>query len=696
MFSKYSNFTDDSEGILYGKVGDPGLLRVFDTFSDNLRDNYRNSIQPNRFKTMGRLGRYRLYDFEAVGGKIREGYRQVDKSNSKLTDMLILAKREGYEKADLPLPINQISKLIGVWHGPEKRDFNKSKYENDILTMGFLNQCRYDLKEKSNLKQTRIFSGSWSHNNQNLIDMCTPPKAKVSTDILIESMLSRVNIDFELPYIGLFDNEMILGVPTNPKSTSGLVTATKVSRKRKLSIKYTKHPAYVYSNLISNSERQVLDTSLYCVGGREKRISYSDTTNKKLKTRAVFMQEDVPTLIGQGMASIINKEIQRHNKGHNWGGRINGRKNWHQILDTMNIGDLENWVNVSVDFSGHDNHTTEEQIVVAWAFLRTMFHESVELDRLFYYSMSSMISKRVVLPESNLIYQITKGIPSGHAFTSQITTLCAYNILALSLMKTVKEDDLKYTRINNAGDDSNLRVPSYSLGRIDDYINKETPMVVDCFKDCSGLFDTNDMELMNTFLKKKYVNNEFSWNDVELFINLANPTMKGKGFGTRVDNLRQMILQAPLDFSLNKDIGVLIIGLYFERFWKKSKRYLKTKFLDNLHPFNWFKHYSRNRYKSLIELIESYDYSPNIRTEFLDSGRFVKADFREYLLGQAIRLEKDTNKKIHWFLAERPFIMHESTHRVGAFDAGKITLTPFYYKTSDESTFIYDVFGRLR
>jgi hypothetical protein len=55
-----------------------------------------------------------------------------------------------------------------------------------------------------------------------------------------------------------------------------------------------------------NSSRQILDTSLQVIGGREKRVRYKfDEIGKRVKTRVTFMMEDIPIMIGSSLVNPI-------------------------------------------------------------------------------------------------------------------------------------------------------------------------------------------------------------------------------------------------------------------------------------------------------------------------------------------------------------------------------------------------------
>jgi hypothetical protein len=312
----------------------------------------------------------------------------------------------------------------------------------------------------------------------------------------------------------------------NHSSQPGINTTVLLGKKRSITTSMTKVIAHQYARDIIMVPRKsyVLDTSLYYIGGREKRMKspYSDPF-KILKSRMVLAQEDVPTIIGQSLVVNINESLQRRSEGFNWGGRLNGRGSFMDF-----VGNLKpkhpGMINFSTDFSGHDNNVTENEIIVGMGLLRCCYPEGDEIDRLFYYITSSLVFKRVVAPDSHIIYELSKGLPTGHSFTSILTTICAYMKISVAIQKTHKKKHIKDTHLQGAGDDWNGLTHKRYLKQVSDHINKFSGAKCDPFEENSGLI-TDDLEVGKpTFLKKNYKHGLIAWNQPEFFVNLSYPT----------------------------------------------------------------------------------------------------------------------------------------------------------------------------
>lgn len=372
---------------------------------------------------------------------------------------------------------------------------------------------------------------------------------------ILDGYFSRAGIDLVLPNVFSYSSDYINGLGINPKAKSGYLTSKLVNSRRRISTTLVKPVAkkYIEDIMDYRGSEYVFDKSLIEIGGREKRISIKEGVTKELKTRCIFQMEDIPTLISQSFAKPINESLQKINDGFNYGGRINGGRNYIKYLDDMRCDPGQ--INFNCDFTGHDNNVQENAIIAAMAMLRLCYREGEDIDRAFIYLTSSIIYKRVVLPESGLIYEITKGVATGHGFTSIITTMCSYGTLSTAI-NLAAPHEVKRTLLRMAGDDVTGKIPLYIISAVDSIIAKRSGHIMDSLDVSCGIFESMNRHMRCTFLKKKY--QPFSWNDAELYSNLINPTMKEKGFGKILDNLQIMITQAPFDLRLNNILLIMI------------------------------------------------------------------------------------------------------------------------------------------
>jgi hypothetical protein len=259
--------------------------------------------------------------------------------------------------------------------------------------------------------------------------------------------------------------------------------------------------------------------SLITVGGREKRVTYTEQF-KLLKTRVVLMMEDIPTILGQSVAVILTKAFQRLNEGYNFVGRSLEQRNYVTIMDELLI-DTKDSIVFNADFSGHDNHVDEHQIVTAFAILRLCFPAQWKfMDKLFVYFLSGMLVKYIVLPGSGFIYRITKGIATGNPFTSLVNTTVAYMTFSTAIHKVASYDEICKTRLFVAGDDVIGVIPISILSKLSDELSYNSGMKIDPIQWTSGPLISNNHNFQRSFLKKKFTLLGPAWNDLELLDNL--------------------------------------------------------------------------------------------------------------------------------------------------------------------------------
>lgn len=660
---------------------------MLSTVNDNHKEKKRNSLF-SRFNTMGRLKKYFIHSFETKDGKFINTSRLVNKRNDKLSDLIRDAKKYGYEHVDLPLPVTKFSRPVGVVKDDMyvSRFVNNKKagpFEKDSVVVDYLNIKNPDMLDELMSSNTGIFGGDWKYAQQNVINMCLNPRPEnFRISDLINGYFSRSDIDLVLPKLSKYDPEYIFGLPINPKAKSGHLTNILLFAKRKLSTTWTKEAAVFYTKEIMANPDYTLDKSLTAIGGREKRNDINLSSNKKYRTRVINNPEDIPTMISQSVIKPINEHIQKINDGFNYGGRINGTRNYMRLEDELRC-DID-MVNINPDVSEHDGSVKEDNAIVAMSFLRCCYPESEEIDKLFIYIFSSIIFRRFVLPESGLVYEITKGLSTGHGFTSIMTTLIAYGSIATSINLTHSDKDIKRTRIINAGDDITAKVVTRHLTSMYNVLLTRSGFLFDDIRDYSGYFSSKSPILQCTFLKKKYGEYMLSWNDTELFKNLLQPTMKTKGFGSKLDNLKQMIYQAPFDDMLNNAIKTIYIMQMLSNY-SISGRNKDIKYIsDNLFNYNLFLHKIKQvgdlNINPMVYLNDGLKFR-NVLYYNSAMGAYLYMDINVLIKEHIKLIDSDLTAKRIWFNKYILFERHRKTMRLAIFDIGKLNTKPqgYYY-----------------
>jgi hypothetical protein len=601
---------------------------------------------------------------------------------------------------DLPLPVNKVSKIIGSYRAPggNKKIFESNNvYDKNLLVQRLLMEVDKEYIDSRLSEPMFVCPGSHRYNSKNLRIMATPCDKEYSVDELLDGYFSRVGIDLILPKFNKFSPESILGVEVNGNSKPGILSSKLVGTKRRDTIKYSKPIAYEYCKKIMDENNEIyVDRSLYNLGGREKRVKSNFNTRKDLTTRTIFMQEDVPTLIGQSVCKYLQHAFQTIGKGHNYGGRINGRQNFKIFRDDMQCSSYHE-VNCNFDFSQHDNRTTELKSICGIAILRLCFPEDEKYDRLFYYLASSSIFKRVVLPESNLIYEISKGLASGHGLTSILTTIIAFGTVATGInnvltKKNYDEDNtinvndiLTNSVIRNAGDDLALKIDGRIIDSLSRDIIDNSGMEIDDLNNHVGYFNSFNRNLRCTFLKKKYTDNNFSWNDWEFFDNILHPVVRETFRSRIIDSLYQIVESSPYDRKLNAIVMLLACCVRLEQL-SYSDVYMRARdgpmvkndnsmcaisTTESINLLNHVLSYDGAFEYDIDAKILSYDYKTSYST-YHSSVDMYACDTKRIIQREINYINRIISRKCTLLMFLQPFKKHSSTHRLKVFDMAKV------------------------
>lgn len=672
-----------------------GFANTFDMLDVTHSDQYKEELfnnKLNRFHTMGKLKKFYKYRNRFINGRLVREQRPVDLSKQKLSRIIKRERNKPYSYySALPLPVNEVSTIVGCMKGKVHTPNYKLDYDSDFSIKEIL--CRNNehfnefMKDKSGI----VLPGAWRYSSINLVDMCTPHSHSFTISEMISGLKSRRNLEFILPKIDNYKRDSILGLSVNGKANPGVNTTKLLGHKRLKSVGLTKTCAYDLAGEMLRGTL-VVDKSLVHIGGREKRNLYPSFSGvKNAKARITCGQEDVPTLIGQSLIVPLNKSLQMLNKGFNWGGRINGRRNFKQLVDMLDDKDSEDMINCNTDFNGHDNWVSEDKIVLAFAVLRSCFPRDRGIDNLFFYCLSSMVFKRMVLPESGLIYEVTKGVLTGHAFTSVITTLCAYITLATSIKNSCNKKLINKTRLQGAGDDWIMKLPKDRLNFIHSNILKSGNSCDEMTTTSGNLKDTYPNEFP-TFLKKQYLYGFIGWNVPELFTNFVYPRSTKLKLLTRIENYIVMCVSGPFNRDINYCCKKLIIYNIIDMYCRGRHGYCSNNVL--------YKDIFSVVYRALLEerdidkILTLIPTSMNFSFMGDISGFTESIDVQSLTRSYINKLDLRVRKSQYWMLRPTFFNRHEVVRRLKVFDLNKTYVEPMLF--CKERTFTKHLYAYVR
>lgn len=524
-------------------------LKAFCTHGDNVINTAKQ-----RWKFMGVAGKVSIYNFfsENCGIKLlREDFNFKD---TPIYDLLTWTSKFGnYKRFGFPLPISKECRFMGVYRGSVPFKIDKKQYGLNTVAYDVLQDVFPVGKEH----MACIYPGSYPYASENLHIMATEPGGKYTFLEMFEGVYARRMIDFKIPRISWWKIDVLNGILINPKAFPGIMTAKIMGSKRVYTTGFMKQYAIEYFNNVILRYNNVIDDSFCTVGGREKRVMASESY-KILKTRVVIMMEDLPTLLGQSVAVPVTRAFQRLNEGFSFVGRSLEERNYVSVSKELEC-DCINDICFSADFSSHDNYVSRNQIIFAFSILRLVFPSKWKfMDKLFLFNCSSMINKNIIVPKSNFVYKVTKGIATGHPFTSLVNTICAYTVFAVAMHKVCTPDELLRTRLFVAGDDVIGKVPIDVLKKLSHELTYNSGMKINLLEDNSYPLYSSNPDYGVSFLKKRFTLVGMAWNFNELCVNLLH---NGKGHVntlTEIDRIINMCMNGPCDFSINRIIHKLI------------------------------------------------------------------------------------------------------------------------------------------
>jgi hypothetical protein len=157
----------------------------------------------------------------------------------------------------------------------------------------------------------------------------------------------------------------------------------------------------------------------YCIGSREKIQVIEE--GAAVESRPLWIPEMFDVLHGSTWLEVLKNYWQKYGLFHSeiWLGHSDTKMRYYRRLE------LDLKFKFSFEFDGQvwDSSVNSKLIVKAFEIFASCFENNKAVLNHFKFLCDTFVNKRVVLHNGNS-FLITNGVPSGHAWTSHINSLC--------------------------------------------------------------------------------------------------------------------------------------------------------------------------------------------------------------------------------------------------------------------------------
>lgn len=270
---------------------------------------------------------------------------------------------------------------------------------------------------RASLERRQLLQGSFDTNSSHLISYFDESGMEMEEhDIL--SILNKSNYKFfRTPEIEFSSKGINIDFFTrfNPDASTGHYTSKIFGRKRSETILHSRIIAQYLLNMLTKVPLK--NFCLWDVLGREKDVKVGYNNGDEVESRVVLNTEEPIMLLLSYFSRLITKALESDIECRfPLKGEFNNRKS-NSILNKHRFYDFY----IATDWKKFDSQCKPEFIKVASSILLSGLKRDKFHDRIKYFITSSLITKYICVPPG-LVYECNKGVPSGHPFTSLITS----------------------------------------------------------------------------------------------------------------------------------------------------------------------------------------------------------------------------------------------------------------------------------
>lgn len=379
-----------------------------------------NRNKKYRYDPIGRNSSFwlNIFDYRMYRDTVRRTSRKVLIGCKKLINEGGNIDNKINTETELGVRLSQSLKVASI--SPIRHRYNRQRFRSsDKDYLSFVHQQDKKCVEKE-IYFMKSVRGSWATNRHDLSGYGTEQKTMIGDahDYLnvIKGSLKKKIVP-QIHYIPVSSDLACEGV--NPYADSGFITSLICGKDKRTAFHTAvKDSRRLFMGLL---RRQLYDTSIWKIGGRDRIVKGFSDDQTLLRSRAVLSPEMCVSQIAQLFGRKITKGYQYIQKFFDYDNQLGSNLLHGRYFRHVEKFKQSNYI-ISCDWSKYDQFITETEIVVAFGEIRSYFPVSKLIDRLFVFIISGFIHTHI-LGDGGIVYRKHRGNPTGHPFTSIINTL---------------------------------------------------------------------------------------------------------------------------------------------------------------------------------------------------------------------------------------------------------------------------------
>lgn len=493
----------------------------------------------------GRKIKY-IYDFrnKVIGGTVRLGYRRIN--------------LRGNLQANFPFKNNSVCRLVGKtpdYVGMITGSVVDRRKSNLSVLSKIIKDSKYDeIKRIYNdemINYREVLSPGYNTGIEQIKNYTNESNILRDLDEMLEIVQMSNFKWFKIPELDEPDDKEMYTINFKPDASPGHYTKNIIAKKRSGSVRYTSQVADDIYELLKTTA--VKNFYLWEILGREKDVKIIEGDD--VSSRIVMNTEEPMVLLLSMFSQRLTKSIQNDDSNTILIGK-DLKGNTSKLIKLAQ--NRRTWT-IETDWRKFDSNIQKNDVILAGSILLSNINLfSKRMRRSMYLIISSIITKYVAI-NPGFVLRIDKGVPSGHPFTSLITSVINLIYWCLIGYKIYGRNYVQYMDVFVQGDDANVMMDDHpNLLKIDSIIRDlgiESEPLKGCFIYNKYVKSLDEEPIL---LKRRFNHEGIIWNRKSIIRKIIYQTSKTKTIEDDIAILRNYVLTAPFDELMNELLSEMI------------------------------------------------------------------------------------------------------------------------------------------